>query len=82
MHILLKLLALLLMFSTIPIAFLGVEAVNCEDVYRNYVRCRAFSYPRLGLVIAVFAVGFLLWIVLSQNHYPRDPDDSENRSQA
>lgn len=71
LSVFLRLLSLLLMFSTIPIAILALDTVDCQDIYRNYVHCRTFSYARLGLVLAVFAVGFLLWIILSQDEDPR-----------
>jgi len=71
LFVLLRLLALLLIFSTIAIALLAVDVVDCQDIYRNYVHCRTFSYARLGFVLAVFAVGFLLWIILSQDEDTR-----------
>lgn len=59
-HRILKVVSLLLLFSTIPIALVGIDRIVC--VFGNYRGpCRVFSYTRLGLVIAVVVVSLLLW---------------------
>jgi hypothetical protein len=56
----LKLLSLVVLFSTIPIALVGLDAIHC--VFGNYDGpCTAFSLTRLGLIGAVLVLALLLW---------------------
>jgi cytochrome P450 len=57
-HRLLKLLSLAVTLSAVPVALIGIPTVACPT---RAGMCHVVSYPRLGVMTLLVALGLLLW---------------------
>ncbi len=59
------------MFTTVPLALIGLDTVHCPTISDRLRTCVAFGYARIGLIAAMLLVSLLLW-TLTEDRSPQE----------